>query len=52
MVRATFRNMVKIAAEKRPDAKIEGVTVQIMVDTKDAVELIVGTKKDPEFSEQ
>ncbi len=49
MVRATFRNMVKTAAEKRPDAKIEGVTVQIMVDTKDAVELIVGTKKDPEF---
>jgi acetyltransferase len=41
--------MVKTAAEKRPDAKIEGVTIQIMVDTKDAVELIVGTKKDPEF---
>ena len=49
MVRATFRNMVKTAAEKRPDAKIEGVTIQIMVDTKDAIELIVGTKKDPEF---
>ncbi|HDR50336.1 MAG TPA: GNAT family N-acetyltransferase [Mariniphaga anaerophila] len=49
MVRAAFRNMVKTAAEKRPDAKIEGVTIQIMVDTKDAVELIVGTKKDPEF---
>ena len=49
MVRATFRNMVKTATEKRPDAKIEGVTIQIMVDTKDAVELIVGTKKDPEF---
>ncbi len=49
MVRAAFRNMVKTAAEKRPDAKIDGVTIQIMVDTKDAVELIVGTKKDPEF---
>lgn len=49
MVRATFRNMVKTAAEKRPDAKIEGVTVQRMVDTKEAVELIIGTKKDPEF---
>ena len=49
MVRATFRNMVKTAAEKRPDAKIEGVTVQRMVDTKDAVELILGTKKDPVF---
>jgi acetyltransferase len=49
MVRATFRNMVKTAAEKRPDAKIEGCTVQRMVDTKDAVELILGTKKDPTF---
>jgi len=48
-VRATFRNMVKTAAEKRPDAKIDGVTIQRMVDTKDAVELILGTKKDPEF---
>ncbi len=49
MVRATFRNMVKTASEKKPDAKIEGVTVQRMVDTKDAVELILGTKKDPSF---
>ncbi len=49
MVRATFKNMVNTAAEKRPDAKIEGVTVQRMVDTKDAVELILGTKKDPTF---
>jgi acetyltransferase len=49
MVRATFRNMVKTAAEKRPDARIEGVTIQIMVNTKDGVELIVGTKKDPVF---
>jgi acetyltransferase len=49
MVRATFRNMVKTAAEKRPDARIEGVTIQIMVNTKDGIELIVGTKKDPIF---
>ncbi len=49
MVRATFRNMVKTAAEKRPDAKIDGVTIQRMVDTKDAEEIILGTKKDPEF---
>ena len=49
MVRATFRNMVKTAAEKRPDARIDGVTIQIMVNTKDGVELIVGTKKDPIF---
>ncbi len=49
MVRAAFRNIVKTAAEKRPDARIDGVTVQKMVDTKGAVELIVGTKKDPVF---
>jgi acetyltransferase len=49
MVRATFRNMVKTAKEKRPDARVEGVTVQIMVDTRDAVELIIGIKKDPVF---
>ncbi len=49
MVRATFRNMVKTAAERMPDARIDGVTVQIMVDTKDAVELILGIKKDPVF---
>ena len=49
MVRATFKNMTKTAAEKRPDAKIEGVTVQRMVDPKDSVELIIGIKKDPVF---
>ena len=49
MVRATFRNMMKTVAEKRPDAKIEGVTVQKMVNTKGGIELIVGTKKDPVF---
>ena len=49
MVRATFRNMIKSAAEKRPDARIDGVTVQKMVNTKGGIELIVGTKKDPIF---
>jgi acetyltransferase len=49
MVRATFRNMVKTAHEKMPHARIDGVTVQIMVDTRDAIELIIGIKKDPVF---
>ncbi|MBN2635816.1 MAG: bifunctional acetate--CoA ligase family protein/GNAT family N-acetyltransferase [Prolixibacteraceae bacterium] len=49
MIRATFRNMIKTAAEKRPDARIDGVTVQRMVNTKGGIELIVGTKKDPVF---
>ena len=49
MVRASFRNMIKTASAKRPDARIEGATVQRMVDTKDGIELIVGIKKDPIF---
>ncbi|MDP3001815.1 MAG: bifunctional acetate--CoA ligase family protein/GNAT family N-acetyltransferase [Bacteroidales bacterium] len=49
MVRATYRNMIKTVSEKMPDAKIEGVTVQEMVSSKDAVELILGIKKDPIF---
>lgn len=49
MVRASFRNMIKTASEKKPDARIDGITVQKMVDTRDGIELIVGTKKDPVF---
>ncbi|MDP2423842.1 MAG: bifunctional acetate--CoA ligase family protein/GNAT family N-acetyltransferase [Bacteroidales bacterium] len=49
MVRATFRNMIKTVSEKMPHAKIEGVTVQKMISSKDAVELILGIKKDPIF---
>uniref|UniRef100_UPI0032180874 bifunctional acetate--CoA ligase family protein/GNAT family N-acetyltransferase n=1 Tax=uncultured Draconibacterium sp. TaxID=1573823 RepID=UPI0032180874 len=49
MVRATFRNMIKTASEKMPDARIDGVTIQKMVDNKDGIELIIGTKKDPVF---
>jgi acetyltransferase len=37
------------AAEKCPDARIEGVTVQKMVPSRDAVEMILGIKKDPVF---
>lgn len=49
MLRASFRNMIKSVSEKLPDAKIEGITVQKMVSAKDAVELILGIKKDPVF---
>jgi acetyltransferase len=34
---------------KKPEARLEGVTIQKMVDTKAAIELIVGIKKDPVF---
>jgi acetyltransferase len=49
MVRASFRNMIKTVSEKLPDAKIDGVTIQKMISSKDAVELILGIKKDPVF---
>ncbi len=49
MVRAAFRNMMKTVSEKKPDARLDGVTVQKMVNTKDAIELIVGSKKDAAF---
>ena len=49
MVRATFHNMIKTAKEKMPDARIEGLTVQKMVDTRKGIELILGIKKDPVF---
>ena len=45
----TFKNMTKTIKEKVPDAKIEGITVQPMVNVKDAVEMILGIKKDPIF---
>jgi acetyltransferase len=49
MVRAAFNTMMKTTAEKCPDARIDGVTIQKMVNTDDGIELIVGTKKDPIF---
>ncbi len=49
MVRATFHNMIKTATERRPDAKIDGVTIQKMVNTRNGIELILGIKKDPIF---
>lgn len=48
-VREAFERIVSLASQKRPDARILGVTVQPMIKTKDGVELIMGTKKDPVF---
>jgi len=44
-----FKNMTRSIKEKMPDAKIEGVTIQPMVNMKDASEMILGIKKDPVF---
>jgi len=48
-VRRAFQTIVSAAREKRPDARIEGVTVQPMRSATDGYEMIVGTKKDPTF---
>jgi len=47
-VKKTFKEMVKRAKEKAPDAKILGVTIQKMIKTR-GYELIMGSKKDPVF---
>ncbi len=44
-----FKNMTSSIKEKMPNAFIEGVTIQPMVNVKDAVEMILGIKKDPIF---
>jgi len=48
-VRQAYETIVRTAERLRPDADVQGVTVQPMIDTKHAVELIVGVKKDPVF---
>jgi acetyltransferase len=48
-VRSAFQQIVNSAREQRPDATIEGVTVQRMVTAVHGVELIVGVKRDPVF---
>lgn len=49
MVREAFERITVSASRKQPGARIEGVTVQPMINIKDSVELILGTKKDPVF---
>lgn len=44
-----FKSMTKSVREKMPEARIEGVTLQTMVNIKDSVEMILGIKKDPIF---
>lgn len=49
IVRATYKNMLETVSVKMPGVKINGITVQKMIDTKDDVELILGIKKDGLF---
>lgn len=48
-VRVAFERIVSTARSKRPDAHVEGVTVQKMLPTYDGFELIIGAKKDATF---
>ncbi len=44
-----FKAMTRSIKEKMPEAQIEGVTIQQMVNMKDSTEMILGIKKDPVF---
>jgi acetyltransferase len=48
-VTAAFRRVMSAAAAACPGAWLEGVAVQPMIRAKDAVEMILGAKKDPTF---
>lgn len=49
MVRAAYRNIIETVGKELPDVKIDGLSVQKMVDGQDGVEMILGIKKDPLF---
>ena len=48
-VRRAYDQIVSAAQRARPDARIEGVTVQRMISGRSGLELILGMKKDPTF---
>jgi acetyltransferase len=48
-VAKAFAKIIGNAGKKRPEARIEGVTVQKMISSRDGVELILGIKKDSVF---
>ncbi len=48
-VRAGFTKIIESVKAHVPEATIEGVTVQKMVQMRDSVEVIIGAKKDPTF---
>ena len=48
-VQQVFQDMTERAKRLRPDAEVNGVTVQPMLASAEGIELIVGAKKDPVF---
>lgn len=49
MLRHSYRQLLENIRKHRPDAHVDGVTVQKMKDTRYAVEMIVGFKKEKMF---
>ena len=49
ILRANYQNMLKTVKIKAPNARIDGISVQKMIDTSDDVEMILGIKKDKLF---
>jgi len=49
MVETAFERLLATVKERAPEARIEGVTVQKMIKSQPAVEMILGSKKDETF---
>ena len=48
-VRGAYERITEAAAKLRPDADIQGVSIQPMISNRDGIEMILGVKKDPVF---
>jgi acetyltransferase len=48
-VRTAFDRMIQSATDYMPTARIDGVTIQKMISTRDSVEMILGIKQDKIF---
>ncbi len=48
-VRPAYREMIEAVRKARPDAEIQGVTIEAMARVAEARELMVGCKRDPVF---
>jgi acetyltransferase len=48
-LRHSFRKIISNAESNRPDADVEGVTVQPMATSPDGLEMVLGAVKDPVF---
>ncbi len=48
-VRRTFSELIERASKLRPDARIDGITVEHMAPTRAARELMIGVTRDPIF---